>query len=232
MATVLNGTLSRSAISAKAIAALRQDIIMRRYPPDSCITEQHICDTYGISRSPARAIMQQLEKEGMLRMLDNGYKQIITFTKKDMNDLYELRNYIELSAVEAICRAKTRSYAPLVRSLEELETLKQQPDADYVDADIDFHRSVIAMGQNRILLSAYDNISPILYTIFTISVFTYEEQFLREFDERHNRLVRSLISEDEDVCLSRFREHHDYALQRAILTMDEIEAGRLGGVDH
>lgn len=83
MASPLNGTLARSAISAKAIEQLRQDIIMRRYPLDSRITEQQICDIYGISRSPARAIMQQLEKEGLLRMLDNGCKQIITFTKND-----------------------------------------------------------------------------------------------------------------------------------------------------
>ncbi len=227
MASTLNGTLARSAISAKAIEQLRRDIIMRRYPAGSRLTEQQICDTYGISRSPARAIMQQLEKEGMLQMLDNGCKQIVTFSKSDIVDLYTLRNYLELSAVEAICRAKTRNYAPLIEMLHELENLKMQNDPDYLSSDIEFHRAVIAMGQNRFLLSAYDNISPVLYTIFSISVITYEEQFIREFDERHNRLLKSLISEDEEICLKRFREHHDYAIAKAILVMDQIEAGQL-----
>lgn len=227
MSSTLNGTLARSSISTKAIQQLRHDIITRRYPPDSRITEQQICDNYGVSRSPARAIMQQLEKEGMLRMLDNGCKQIITFTKNDMLDLYTLRNYLELSAVKSICRAKTRTYTPLVEMLQNLEELKEGTGADYLSADIDFHRAVIAMGRNRFLLSTYDTISPILHTVFTISIMTYEEQFLREFDDRHNGLVRSLISENEQTCLTRFREHHDYALNKAILVMDEIEAGRL-----
>lgn len=226
MSSTLNGTLARSTISANAIQQLRHDIITRRYPQDSRLTEQQICDNYGISRSPARAIMQQLEKEGMLRMLDNGCKQIITFTKKDMFDLYTLRNYLEMSAVKSICRAETRNYTPLVEMLQKLETLKGGGN-DYLNADIDFHRAVIAMGQNRFLLSTYDTISPILYTVFAISITTYAEQFMLEFDERHNGLVRSLISEDEQTCLTRFREHHDYALNKAILVMDEIEAGRL-----
>ena len=208
MSSTLNGTLARSAVSANAIQQLRHDIITRRYPQDSRLTEQQVCDNYGISRSPARAIMQQLEKEGMLRMLDNGCKQIITFTKKDMFDLYTLRNYLEMSAVKSICRAEARNYTPLVEMLQKLETLKDGEN-DHLTADIDFHRAVPAKVHKRFLLS------------------TYAEQFIREFDERHNGLVRSLISEDEQTCLTRFREHHDYALNKAILVMDEIEAGRL-----
>ena len=71
----------RSATSEAILREIRADIITRKLKPGQKLTEQSVCEKYGISRSPVRTIFQQLEKEGMVIMLGNGCKQIVPFER-------------------------------------------------------------------------------------------------------------------------------------------------------
>lgn len=64
----------RSATSEAILREIRADIITRKLKPGQKLTEQSVCEKYGISRSPVRTIFQQLEKEGMVMMLGNGWQ--------------------------------------------------------------------------------------------------------------------------------------------------------------
>ena len=107
-------------MASGVLETLRKEIIMRNYAPGTKLTEQSICEKYGISRSPARQIIQQLENEGLVTMLDNGCKCTTEFTGHDLNCLYELRNYYELTAVRTIFASKTRLYSRLIETLSRL----------------------------------------------------------------------------------------------------------------
>lgn len=210
----------RSAASEAVIRQLRADIITRRLKPGQKLTEQSVCDKFGISRSPVRTIFQQLEKEGMVIMLDNGCKQIVAFERQDLLDLYDFRHYIETAAVRNIFE-RDRKYAPLIRMTELLDSAGGN---DNISDDIAFHRAVVEMSANRYLLNAYDTIAPTLHTIFSINVPLYSQQFSDEYNGRHMTLVRSLMNDPLEVCLEKFGEHHDYAIKRALVAMDRIES--------
>lgn len=222
MATALDVTLSRNMLSSNALNQLRKDIILRVYAPGSKLTEEFISKKYNISRSPVRAIMQQLEKEGMLVVLDNGCKQVVDFSKNDLLNLYDFRNYLETSAVKSIYALEVRQYSPLLALLDKLEA-RGDEEMDWIASDIDFHRSIIKMSNNRYLLSSYNTIAPTLYTLFSINVNLYRQKFVNEYDVRHITLVKSLIGDSQEECLAKFKEHHDYALNRALIAMDKIE---------
>ncbi len=227
MANTLDVTLSRSSLASGVINQLRRDIILRVYKPGEKLTEQFISEKYGISRSPIRSIMQQLEKEGMIVVLENGCKQVVGFTKNDLISLYDYRNYLEITAVKTIFAAETRQYSSLLALLEMLETKGSALSLDWIASDIEFHRALIKMSGNRYLITAYNTISPTLYTLFSINVSLYRRQFVDEYDTRHTVLVKSLISDPLEDCLKKFREHHDYALERALVAMDMIEKNQL-----
>ena len=222
MFTYFNGTLARSAMASGVLETLRKEIIMRNYAPGTKLTEQSICEKYGISRSPARQIIQQLENEGLVTMLDNGCKCTTEFTGHDLNCLYELRTYYELTAVRTIFASKTRLYSRLIETLSRLEDLSGLSQEEILALDVDFHRSIIEMSDNKYILKGYENIAPMLYTLFMISISLYEEQFFREFADRHRLLVRSILCDTEEECLEVFREHHKNAGMRARAALDGI----------
>ena len=72
MLSYINGALSRSALASGVLQEIRKDIILRNYSPETKLTEWVLCLKYGISKTPARQILQQLENEGFVTMLDNG----------------------------------------------------------------------------------------------------------------------------------------------------------------
>ncbi len=211
----------RSATSEAILREIRADIITRKLKPGQKLTEQSVCEKYGISRSPVRTIFQQLEKEGMVMMLGNGCKQIVPFERSDLLDLYDYRHYIETNAVKNIFESRRR-YAPLIRLMELLDGKAQNGG---IAEDIAFHRAVIEMSGNRYMINAYATIAPTLYTIFSINVPLYRQQFTDEYNSRHMTLVQSLMNDTLDVCLGKFDEHHDYALKKALVAMDMIEKG-------
>ena len=218
----LNGTLSRSAVASKVLQTLRQEIVLQQYEPGTKLTEQSICEKYGISRSPARQIIQQLENEGLLVMLDNGCKCTTEFTEHDLKCLYELRNYYELTSVKTIFESKNLVYSRLVETLSRLESLKGLSPEEILELDVDFHRSIIEMSGNKYILKGYENIAPMLYTLFLISITLYEKQFFSEFAERHMLLVRSILCETEEECIERFKEHHKNAGVRAGAALESM----------
>lgn len=222
MISYLNGTLSRSTIATNVLQTLRHDIILQRYEPGTKLTEQYICEKYNISRSPARQIIQQLENEGLLIMLDNGCKCTTEFTLNDLEKLYELRNYYELTAVKTIFASKSKMYSSLVEVLSRLEEQREFTKEEILELDVDFHRSIIEMSENKYILKGYENISPLLYTLFLISITLYEDQFFSEFAERHKLLIRSILCDSEEECLEVFKEHHKNAGVRAKKALIEM----------
>lgn len=219
--SAFNGVLSRSNISGKILNDIRKNIIMQKYPPGTKLTEMFICEKYEISRQLARAIMQQLEKEGHLSMLANGSKITVDFTLKDLNDLYALRNYLEMTSVKEFLNSSSKNYVPLIRTLEETE--KGDEKADYIENDILFHRSIIETSNNKYSLLTYDNISSTLYTIFALSIVPDPKDFYSNYTERHSALIRTLLSGSEEECLEIFRKHHEYALKKAINIVENLQ---------
>lgn len=220
MLSYLNGTLSRSAVSSEVLQEIRRDIILQNYLPGTNLTEQSICEKYNISKSPTRQILQQLKNEGFVNMLDNGCKQIVEFTRNDLYCLYSHRDYLEITAVKTIIKQKVKSYSHILEALIKIENTPLISQATYFEQDIDFHHSIIEMADNKYILASYENIAPILYTMFLIS---YKEvEFSPSFPENHNLLIKALINENEEECLREFSNHHGSSIRNAEAALDAL----------
>ena len=92
---------------------LRKDIIMGKYRKGDRIVEAELAEAFDASRGSVRSALQALEGEGMIKMLANGRKEVVGFTKKEAHDMYELRWLIENRAVEIAHEQKTLHFSPL-----------------------------------------------------------------------------------------------------------------------
>ena len=110
----------RSATSEAILREIRADIITRKLKPGQKLTEQSVCEKYGISRSPVRTIFQQLEKEGMVIMLGNGCKQIVPFERSDPVSYTHL-HAVSLGKRGGLFPVRNELFAPLpVKDLEKI----------------------------------------------------------------------------------------------------------------
>jgi len=88
--------------------SLRQRIAIRRYPPGSWLKEQEIAAEFGISRTPVRQALQQLETEGLVEIKNGVGVQVTEVDDAALDQIYLLR----LELVALIGRAAPRPLTP------------------------------------------------------------------------------------------------------------------------
>ena len=88
-------TEDRYSLSAKVFRKLREDILSGKYQPEEELKEQVIADGLGVSRTPVREALRQLELERLIRIVPNRGAFVEGITTKDVKDIYQIRMLLE-----------------------------------------------------------------------------------------------------------------------------------------
>lgn len=101
---------------------IRTDILKGRYSDDEPIKETQISKELGVSRTPVREALRQLELEELVTIIPNKGAFVSGITPKDIQDIYMIRSLIEgLSAKWAAKNATAQQ----IRELEEVVDLSE-----------------------------------------------------------------------------------------------------------
>jgi GntR family transcriptional regulator, vanillate catabolism transcriptional regulator len=82
----------------KAVLRLRELIFNGRFSPGERMSELPLVELLGVSRTPLRLALAELEHEGLLRGLPGGGYVVREFTQGDVRDAIELRGVLEGTA--------------------------------------------------------------------------------------------------------------------------------------
>ena len=216
--------LARNHSVKNVLNQFRQDIILCKYKDGESVREIALAERYNVSRSAVRNALFVLEREGLVISLPNGTKKLRRFSLRDINDLYELRMYLENKAIEQIFQQSNHDFSTLLSSMNQL-SLSLDKDIDSIlSADAIFHREAIAVSGNRSLTQAWDMMIGITNSIFHLNMTespSYKEWYLQTAEERHKHLLAALLT-DEAKSKQLFSEHINDALQISLKALTGI----------
>ena len=215
----------RSVAADRILEKLRIDIVTRKFMQGDKIVEQDLALQYGTSRGAVRGALSDLEREGLIRVLPNGRKEVIGFSKKQAQDMYELRWMIENRAVQIILEKRTTFFAPLLSAVKRIESALTQkdPQTDWYALDIGFHRAILQTAENSPLLKAWEINIPVMYALMQLNTTRgYRENYIAEFYQKHRTLFELIVT-DNVQCYEYLRTH--------IMDAQEISAGVLSEPD-
>ena len=143
--------------SDRAYEYAKRAILERRYAPHELLTEGELAAAVGVSRTPVREALLRLQSEGLIRLLPKRGALVLPVTAAEIADVIETRRIIETFAVrKAIASAGTELVASLREQLKRMSAAVRARDARaYVEADRDFHESIVAATGNAILTGLY-----------------------------------------------------------------------------
>lgn len=102
-------------LSTKVFHTIREDILSGKYRYHEELKEKTIGDELGVSRTPVREALRQLELEGLVSIIPNKGAYVVGISKSDIQDIYEIR-----SRLEGLC-AKWACDHITAEQLDELE---------------------------------------------------------------------------------------------------------------
>src|SRR5262249_33452297 len=154
---------SPESFKSRAYAALKDAIAamdVYRSRADIRLDERRLASDFGISRTPVREAMAQLEREGFVRAVPRRGIYVVRKTKREVIEMITAWAALESMAARLITEnAADNEIASLRKMFARFEngTLHARLD-EYSDVNIEFHQAIIRMSGNGVLISLAENL--------------------------------------------------------------------------
>ena len=147
----------------KAYAALKNAIVamdIYRNRDDIRLDERKLAQDFGISRTPVREAMAQLESEGFVRSVPRRGIYVVRKTKREVIEMITAWAALESMAARLITQiASEEEIAGLRRMFATFENGKVRAHLDeYSDVNIEFHQTIIRLSRNAVLIDLAENL--------------------------------------------------------------------------
>ncbi len=147
----------------KAYIALKNAIVamdIYRSRDDIRLDERKLASDFGISRTPVREAMAQLESEGFVRSVPRRGIYVVRKTKREVIELITAWAALESMAARLITETATdEEIADLRRMFATFERGQVQAKLDeYSEVNIEFHQTIIRLSRNQVLIDMAENL--------------------------------------------------------------------------
>lgn len=186
-----------------AYEVLKHAIITGEIPAGERIVETDYADRLHISRTPLREALRKLERDGLVEYVLRRGVIVRAFTIADVEEIYTIRNALEMLTLPAIIeKATAEDIASLRGQLREMDGLMAAGDFETLSPITRaFHRQLTAIcGQNRIL-----------------RVIEGQDEYITRFS--------AMAIRQEDRLLEAHHEHYalvDYVEKRDLTSFQEL----------
>lgn len=190
-----------------AYRSIKSKILSRKYVQGSQLKEVQISKDVGLTRTPVREAIIRLEREGLLRIIPNKGAFVIELTPKEIEDLYEVREALEVMAVRlAVRRANREEMSGLRKMLLKTDQLYQSGVVkNYEDPEFDFHLELIKLSKNNKLISSWKLLAAQLSLVRMTSSLT-QKRYLKALEE-HRGILQFIDSGNPNKAGNLLRSH-------------------------
>ncbi len=197
-------------LKARIYNALKSAIVdMNVYAEDAQLRldERELSSRFGISRTPLREALAQLDQEGLVKIIPRRGIFIVRKTKAQILDMITVWAALEsMSARLACLHARDEEIASLHSLVDQFSQDEvAQRMGEYSDANIRFHQAILALGRNPLI----GEISSGLF----LHVRAIRQRTISEQDRArrsiidHTEIVAALEARDTDRAERLVREH-------------------------
>jgi len=194
----------------KAYAALKNAIVamdIYRSRDDIRLDERKLAQDFGISRTPVREAMAQLESEGFVRSVPRRGIYVVRKTKREVIEMITVWAALESMAARLITEsASDLEIAGLRQMFATFENggLRAHLD-EYSAANIEFHQAIIKLSRNAVLIDLAENLFTHMRMIRRKTI--VEKDRIEKSIRDHMNIIEALEARATDRAEELVRDH-------------------------
>ena len=177
-------------LSQRVMQRLRQAIIDGEFALGAAISEEMVANSFGVSRTPVREAMGQLQAQGLVVIRPQVGSFVFTPSAEDITALCTFRIALEPKAAElAFHHDRAGAIATMSEAIAAMEpAIAARDNIAYGRADAAFHEALFAHCGNRYLAESYQLASSRVAALRTNLTSPIDVRTRTSFDE-HRELL-------------------------------------------
>ncbi len=215
-AKLQNDGEDRYSLRGRVFGHIREGILSGRYSENEELKENAIGAELGVSRTPVREALRQLELEGLVTIVPNKGAYVTGISEKDIHDIYTIRSYLEGLCARWACEHITEEQLDAIEEviyLSEFHTGKGHFE-QVVELDSKFHKLVYGACGSKILEHELSDFHHYVERVRKITL-SKEERAVRSNAE-HTAILSAIRARDGALAEKLAHEH-------IICTIENIE---------
>ncbi|QPZ38080.1 GntR family transcriptional regulator [Paramicrobacterium chengjingii] len=182
---------------------IRERILSGTYIPGTRLIERTLASELGVSRIPVRDALNILRGEGYVSAFPNRGMVVTTLTNEDVEELFEVREALEVLAVRrATARATPSELLRLAKVLSDSKDAAERRDPRAVGrCNQEFHDLLMASAHNSLLVTMMEPLEGRLHWLLR------QNDDPRPLHDEHIALLDAIRSGDPDRAAAQALAH-------------------------
>ena len=200
-------------LRGRVFQSIREDILSGRYEQNTELKEAAIGAELGVSRTPVREALRQLELEGLVTIIPNRGAYVNMITAKDVQDIYVIRSMLEGLCARWATQSITDEQLEGMEEtlcLSEYHTTKKNYDKLY-ELDSQFHEQLYEAGGSRILNHILSDFHDYVKMVRKATISTSSRSVTST--EEHRAIFEAIKEKDPGKAEALAKEHVKHTIE-------------------
>ncbi|MCE5281147.1 MAG: GntR family transcriptional regulator [Deltaproteobacteria bacterium] len=207
--------LTADLLVRKIYARLEENIISMNLPPGSKLVEDNIAQVLGVSRSPVREALLQLENAGLVVRQAGKGRVVAGFSEQEIVDNYQVWEMIESYAGGIACLTADESdFSKVEEIIKQMLNLSNEDGylPEYRRLNYSFHYCMVAPCRNKMLIRMYETALKPIRLCWNLSIL-WKHDLSRSYGE-HRQILEAYRGRDRAAFEHLARNHIKKAGER------------------
>jgi DNA-binding GntR family transcriptional regulator len=196
-----------NSLHSRVFTQIRNDILNGVYEPGESLIETKLSEELGVSRTPIREALRQLELEGLVQSVPNKGVTVKGVSEQDIQDIYTIRMLIEGLAARWAAEKITPDEMEELKEAIDLEEFytKKNDYGQLLKFDTRFHDIIFRASKSK----------PLMHTLSTFHHYVQKARKVSmsspkraaEVLQEHKAILQAIIERDADKAEQLTTQH-------------------------
>ncbi|MEH7238828.1 GntR family transcriptional regulator [Bacillus sp. JJ1562] len=208
---------------------IKDAIITGKYEPGKRLTEESLAKELNISRTPIREAIKQLESDGLITPLKRGVI-VRNFTKKDIQQIYDLRALLESYAAGQAAYYRNdmdvqKMIGANIKYGEIIDLQAGKPGIsrvyEIVKVNQEFHEAILKASRNEHLRFHISKV--VVVPLVFRSFYWYDTNEMKRSLEVHKTILQAIQNRESERAKIAMQEHIYLGRDHVLKHLDDIK---------
>ncbi|MFP5108205.1 GntR family transcriptional regulator [Neobacillus sp. C211] len=194
----------------KVYKQIKKAILFGGFSQDEIFTEVQLAETLNTSRTPVRAALQDLVKEGLLVSIPRKGVTVRKITQEEQDEIFLLRSSIEVQVVKKLTEVITSpDQLKILRLIveQQKEALENEDAIRFIELDHEFHLSLTRLANYSIMEEVLQNLHNLTQLMGLKAI--RKQGRMKNVIKEHSEIIQSLETRNSELVSAVILNHLD-----------------------